>query len=369
LIMFTTFLLASAATSTGFPCNRLNWGWRNAWSTCSIWSYWPVSTTQFPGTGGLENPTTFPNQIRVISTASPSANPSLSVLAPAANSIVPDPNGGFVFAPVGSSTIPSFLCNAAPNTGTGSTTNLRNRCRRALDAYSNLVTLCARPPLTAGARGPNNFAPDWAPAAGHQPHVDNVKGLTINYQFCLLPTGTVGAPSALATPSSQCPGLLGWFTVVFNACGFNSPNVPYLSSPTQPAQVPNFFPQAYTPSGGSSTPSQVSVSTSFLQGGSTPNQAGIICGAPSQSANLAGSPGGTYAFKTSRCRKALDQFGRTASRCNAAWPGAANPQTPSAPVYAAGGWADPLRILATGNSGYSGANTPSGWNLWVPVCN
>jgi hypothetical protein len=331
LIMFLLVATALAGTNIGFPCQRLNWGWRNVWTTCSINSFVPNAAQD----GGLAQA---PTHFRYSSD---------TLLAPvrALNSLG-------VYQPVAAGTVPNLLCANAPATGTGVTANLRNRCRRAIDAYGALVTLCASP---LGVRGPNMLTtPDWAPSGGHAPHSNNVQGLTHNAQMCLLPAGQY-TPSSIQmnSPSTTCPGLLGWFTVVYNACKFSQ--APALNAATGAApNIPNFFPIGGT----------VSIAN-VLNGApvSPQNKAGYFCkagvAAPDAWNDSTGS-GSSNTFRTSRCRKALDQFGRTASRC------ASSTASLTGPAQA-GGYSDVLRFLAVGAGGATVA--PLGINSWAPACN
>jgi hypothetical protein len=334
--MFVFVAAALAGNLIGWPCQRLNWGWRNVWSTCSINSYAPFSANEPPA----QIPTGFRQTLNV-------NVPSVTLH-----------QGGW-YLPTATA-VPTLLCTNAAATGSGSTMNLRNRCRRAVDAYGALVKACQLPPLTAGNRGPsgpNSISPDYAPNAGHQPHVSNVAGLTVNAQFCTMPTGA-RTPNDLATPSTTCPGLLGWFTVVFNACGFaNAPGMAPAFS-TTPIGAP--WTANYFPVGSYATPNVLLATTTGPLNG-----AGYFCTAPNGQGpsgtvgpsawNLVGS-----SFRTSRCRKALDQFGRTAQRCHQ------SAATLSGPAQA-GGYSDPLRFLAVGAA--SGVTVPNGINTWAPACN
>jgi hypothetical protein len=326
LIMF--FLVATAlagGVQIGFPCQRLNWGWRNVWSTCSINSFVPVAAT-----AALDAVT--PNGFQ---------RSSATPLTPLTNLL---PTG--VYTPIGSgasTTVPQNLCSAATLTGTGNSAGLRNRCRRALDAYGALVVQCKSP--TENALTASGLAtPDFVPANGHLPHVANVQGLTWNAQMCLMPAGAY-TPANLNSPSNTCPGLLGWFTVVYSACRFTQ--APGLANaPSVPGNLANYFPLNSVSTAGV-IPANYPVSPQ--------NRAGFFCGtgnAPQSWNDASGT-----AFRTSRCRKALDQFGRTANRC-------ATSAAPFSGPAQAGGYTDPLRLLAVGTG-----NAPSGINSWAPACN
>jgi hypothetical protein len=326
--MFAFVATALAGTvAIGWPCQRLNWGWRTVWTTCSINSFVPAAT---PDSGLTQAPTHYRYS-------------SDSNLAP-----VRVLNTAGVFTPSATAAIPGLLCTNAMATGSGTTANLRNRCRRAIDAYGALVRTCGLPAGVAGViRGPNTLGPDYAPTSGHQPHVLNVQGLGQNAQMCLLPAG-VQTPANIGTPSTTCPGLLGWFTVVFNACGFT--NAPGLSV----AQQPNTpYTAQYFPIGSTAT-------ASVLNGAavSPTNRAGYFCATGGGNIPSSWNDASGTNFRTSRCRKALDQFGRTASRCHLSTLTGTGPSQ-------AGGYSDPLRLLAVG----AAPATPTGINVWAPACN
>jgi len=247
------------AGTIGWPCMRLNWAWRNVWVTCSLHAVTPVNAG---GAGSLP-------------------------LGWMSSTAIP-PGAGFQLGTTGAFTpsIPGAptICNTAPNTG-GSL--LRNRCRRMLDVYGSLVRLCKLTPSVTGAQ--TGAGPDFAPGAHHVPHSDNVVGLAYGAQQCLTP-GT-----SFPSPVNTCPGLLGWFTVVWNACAFtNAAGVGAVNIPNIPAQFD--APSVVAPSYQLATPSKL---------------CGTAVGATSATVwNVKGT-----AFKTSRCRRALDQFGRAGRLC------------------------------------------------------
>jgi len=256
---------------------------------------------------------------------------------------------------------------------------MRNRCRRAMDSYGGLVKQCSLPTGLAPMRGPNNLnPPDWAPDATTVPHVSNMQALTMNARFCILPMGTFGAvPNVMgglggpqAGPAYICPGLLGWFNVVLNACGFtNNPNLnwPWLNTPlAASSNFPNVFPVQTAPLGGGfSTLPQLTQPISGGVGAFGTSPLVTFCGTPSVSTQQGFNVNGPT-FHTSRCRKALDQFGRTAGRCNASPVG-----TGTGPAQA-GGYSDPLRLWAIGhgpNGGVGATLAPDGADSWAPNCN
>lgn len=129
-----------------------------------------------------------------------------------------------------------------------------------------------------------------------------------------------GTP-VVATPANSCPGLIGWYHVVWNACKFTSA-VP------APDIQPKFYPAA-APSGYSA---EELMAPAGLDAAQVPNNiynvvpkyfctTGVTTGIPSSY-----NPKGP-AFRTTTCRRAIDQFGRSAQRCQAtnigAWPSAA----------------------------------------------
>jgi hypothetical protein len=340
MLLFTTTALS--AVVIGWPCQRLNWAWRNVWSTCSINAYVPWDTTGHVTTAQV------PNHFLFTSSA-----PNLVGASTTDHMIVPSG----VFTPKSSAGAgPASLCTTAPATGTGFTAHLRNRCRRAIDAYGTLVKQCVtlNPAVAANTLTPRE---GHAPAALHVPHVDNVKGLTLNAFYCLKPTGYYATPQTMTnTPANTCPGLLGWFTVVFNACGFT--NAPGLHPNQHPNGINSIGPYTahyVTPNG---------LTPNVLTGAAPATPAvGWFCTTGIPTAVNTGVPGswnnkGTI-FKTSRCRKALDQFGRTASRCHMSG-------TPAGNV---GGYEDPLRSLAVGQVAAGQPTGPSGLNVIAPNCN
>jgi len=278
---------------TYWPCSRLNQAWRSVWVTCSISAYGaPIS-------GGAAALGSIPLGYYAGPVAPFTPYLGLSQLDAPSGTYVPGTGGaGDVNAP--------NLCGNSPTTGGNFA---RNRCRRALDTYGNLVKLCQHETLLAtfgAATTAGNGPPDFAPAAGHQPHAQNVMQLAIQAQYCL----TGGVP---LTPSGTCPGLNGWFTVVFNACNFKmAPGVPQ-SSPLNAISpyTPNYFNTAW-----GSLPSGASTTVQFT----TP---AFFCGTATTGPGEWNPSGPT--FRGSKCRKALDIFGRTAYKCT---PGGSAPGTP-----------------------------------------
>jgi len=374
VIMLTFVVTALGAVSIGWPCSRMNWAWRNVWSTCSINSYAPSTIADGGPAWGLG--------LRLTGTNGAPTYPYQML------------NTAGVFGPTtgatGQTTLagtngPMFFCNnmmATGATGVPATSILRNRCRRAIDAYGALVLNC-NTPRSAGLTSASGGTPDYVPNTGHAPHYQNVAGLTSAAQFCYLNVAgvtQVGMPN-LRTPSNTCPGLLGWFTVVFNSCGFT--NIPALA----PNQNGNFDADMALPLGGVVTPWVLSSSTtvgSSVIGSATlnPTMGGYFCNTPvGTGTHYNAAPvinpvswndmryiGGSavpYAstFRTSRCRKALDQFGRQAMRCHTST--AAMPAGPAQ----AGGYSDVLRYLAVGAVGAAGPVSPMGMNIWAPICN
>jgi hypothetical protein len=379
--MFLLVALAASAPVTitqGWPCQRLNWAWRIVWTTCSI-------NVFIPGTSN-ETPANIPSGIRTVGPAGNSlgyvfnqlAAPNLPLAQSQTLQVIPTTGVTFgTFFEADAVPAPQILCQNAPNTGAGVGATVRNRCRRALDSYGQLVKSCGLATGTPGAlRGPNNLnPPDYLPTPQLQPHVSNMQALQLNARFCNLPVGTVGSMPNIFPggpqfgPAYVCPGLMGWFNVVLNACGFtNNPNLnwPNLATPLAANNnFPNIFPtSAGSVGGGFQTLPQVTTPTTGGVGdtaASGPNYA--FCAA--SAANAMNAKGTT--FKTSRCRKALDQFGRTAGRCNASpIGGAAGPNQ-------AGGYSDPLRLWAIGHQTPLSTGlmplAPDGADAWAPNCN
>jgi len=274
------FLFAAASATAvpilgAYPCQRLNWAWRNVWNTCSILSSVPAS-----GAGG--------------------SNAAFFVQTTGALNYVLDTNGQYVPVNGAGNGFGPTLCANSPLTGTNMA---RNRCRRMMDVYGNLVFMCSLGPAKNGA-GPNTGTPDYTPQSGHAPHTTNAKNLGYQAAVCMTGNG-INYPA----PGNTCPGLSGWFNVVWNACSFtNAPSV--ITIPGAPGGLPGLF-----------NVLAIAPSTATLPAGTpnyqmnTPNYLCGASGAPTSTtgpANYAGK--GTW-FRTTRCRKALDAFGRAGARC------------------------------------------------------
>jgi len=117
----------------------------------------------------------------------------------------------------------------------------------------------------------------------------------------------------------------------------NAPGVSALQNMPQAPNGATYVPNYLTTSSNSAA---WSLATPAYLCGSTPELAGNSLTTTTPSIWNSKCP----AFRTSRCRKALDQFGRTAYRCNPT----------VAPSGTAAGNSDPLRWLAAG----IGANAP-----------
>jgi len=275
------FLFASAyATAVpimgAYPCQRLNWAWRNVWNTCSILN-------------------TVPN------TAAGGANPSFFVQGSTGNFQL-DQNGQFLpVAAAGGGNGP-VLCSTSPNTGTN---QARNRCRRMMDVYGNLVWLCSLGPAKTAA-GPNTGTPDYLPQVAHGPHATNAKNLGYQAAVCLTGNGI-----NYMAPGNTCPGLSGWFNVVWNACSFtNAPSV--ATVPGAPAGLPGLFNVlAITPQ---NSPNGLPAGSPTYQMNTPAFLCGSVTTPTSTTGPIAYAGKGTW-FRTTRCRKALDAFGRAGARC------------------------------------------------------
>lgn len=345
--------VALAGTNLGWPCSRMNWAWRNVWSTCSINSYLG---------GAIANAANdvIPAHFR---SAPLNTGPGSAFSAPSTNL-----NAHGVSQPLATGdAVPNMLCQAmAVTRGVGTEVQhqlLRSRCRRAIDAYAGIVNVCRTPSL-GGNRGPiaQGIYPDWAPATTQLPHSENVNNLLAHAQHCFASTNA----ALVRSPSTTCPGLLGWFTVVWNACGFKSRG-PNLLAPA--GTLPENREPFIAPLGETIAPQifLVHTATTGLSplGSEAATPAFIFCsphtGATGADAPYAWNARGT-AFRTTRCRKALDQFGRTAARCGGT-------QLPST-SYAAGmtyhGMKDALRAMAVGSIA---GNVPMGLVNLAPFCN
>lgn len=350
---------ALASTNLGWPCSRLNWAWRNVWSTCSINSYIPTNvapaTADFPPAHFRRAPLSVaesPNQWLQASTGH----------------IAPSFDGtGATTIPAG---IPKAFCDAMLSTNGGTQPGyqlLRNRCRRAVDAYGGIVRVCALPPAQHTFRGPiqgplgSSILSNFEPGASHAPHAANVAALAIHARRC---TDTV-QPGTYWSPASTCPGLQGWWSVVWNVCGFRTyvPNIG--AGGLDHVQGPNVAPlggqlnfpylnMGVTASIGNNNPNAASAPDFAFCSPMVPAAAGTV---PRQW-NMRGPT-----FRTTRCRRALDQFGRTASRCGGSLVPADAAAAPNAPLR---GHQDALRAMF---NGIDTANAPNGLRNLAPLCN
>lgn len=354
MLLLTATALAGAPNLQGWPCSRMNWAWRNVWSTCSINSYVPTNAAaeDFPpahwrkaplrATGGVAGDTVGPtNFLDATGIVSPAVAGSTAAA------------------------VPQMFCDALTNTNQVTTgmaphsqsfSLLRNRCRRAIDAYGGIVRTCSAAPNAnlVGNRGPGaTVFPDFAPAPAHVPHVNNVKLLSLHSQHCFVNSN----PTVLhRSPAATCPGLLGWFTVVWTACSIGTfgPNI--VASPTAAqaglgTHIPGIIPLGDV------------VNAGFGLNGMVvgPNSATapefFFCSPVAGVATPAKWNERGAAFRTSRCRRALDQFGRTANRCGG------SDFAVQGPVA---GSSDPLRFLFTGKDA---ASAPRGLARLAPLCN
>jgi hypothetical protein len=253
----------------------------------------------------------------------------------------------YVATPGLASGVPAAYCQfGAATDGSTQTNYLRNRCRRAVDAYGQITTACSLQPNMLGGvvRGPiPGTTLDWAPQGSHAPHVTNMVNLAEHFKFCYVSTN----PTLLyKSPGTTCPGLLGWFYVVYNSCNFATTGTTI--APT--GQVPMI-----TPLGNVLSPWMVNTGTG------TPYVFNLCGGVATASPAAWFTAGPT--FRTNRCRKALDQFGRTAYRCRY------SPNVPSkiGPNDALITMYDGV-AAATGNA-IAGGGQPMALAKLAPICN
>jgi len=322
-MLFHFVLSAQAAVLIGWPCQRLNWAWRNVWTTCGINTVIPVTQA------ALTLPATTPGGI-FVNQAAPSSSAPLQTSVP--NSQMSTVTGNFNPA---SGNAP-WLCTTGgggfgvvptANTPIYGGTMQRNRCRRMLDVYGNLVSLCATPKLVPRYT-PNLVNPgasDYAPSSAQTPHATNAAALAIMAQECITPGPFM--PSVTTT----CPGLMGWFTVFWNSCAGGigaapgvAPTMP--SAATQPSAL--FFPDYLSPG----TAGWTLTSPLNLCGAGN----GVAGTVSATQWNVAGT-----AFHGTKCRRAIDQFVRTSTKCSAT----GSPYGGSDPLL---GLAAQLRTIAPG---------------------
>jgi len=321
LFYFAVGAQAASAVQIGWPCQRLNWAWRNVWTTCGINTMVPTTTA------ALIVPATTPGGIYFnnIGPASPgTAYVPLSQVSAAG-----------VFVPqniAAGATAPNFCTTGGGGFGVVPTANTpiyggtlqRNRCRRMLDVYGNLVSLCASPKFTPryGPTGANTNGvvqvADWLPVAAMAPHANNAAALAVMAQQCITP-GPL-APTTLGT----CPGLMGWFTVFWNSCAGApgaapgiAPVVPTTVAPAMPSAL--WFPDYLSPNAPQppSTPGggwQLTTPTNLC--GGTPSAFTISA----TEWNVKGT-----SFHGTKCRRSIDQFVRTANKCIAQAAGGSDP--------------------------------------------
>jgi len=308
-MLFVALASSTVAVTGMYPCQRLNWAWRNVWVTCSINNLVPATTSLGGNAAFFTQSSTVAN------------GPAFQV----------DNNGNFVpFTSTASQGNGPYLCTSTLSSGANIA---RNRCRRMLDTYGNLVNLCTMGPVKVGGITANGGTPDFLPATGHIPHTTNAGRLNFQMSYC-----TAGGGLLAPAPGNTCPGLSGWFNVVWNACQFTAGTT--FSTPNAPAGLPNLFAPIFstgltagiTPSTASlpagaptyqmSTPGYLCGTSTTPSVGST--QATPSTGAPATSSSFMGGKG--MWFRTTRCRKALDAFGRAGARCAPSSPTLVPPQ-------------------------------------------
>jgi len=319
IMLFVASALATAVPQQGgWPCSRMNWAWRNVYITCGINQYAPGSGVvagsagaYFAGTLNAPVTSTQGTPLGLFSLGASTSAASAYVFQPAMSG--PNDAGG------------PNLCATGPSTG-GQL--YRDRCRRMMDIYGNLVWLCANP-SKSHASPSATIGPDYTPAAFQAPHGTNAANLKAAVAWCITPIA-----NNFPTPTNVCPGLAGWWNVVWNACSIYDSTRNGVA-PNGPVGIPNFVLHG---TGGAAV-------------GIVPNDATLVvqpltlCGAaatPSAANWNVHGPAGNF---NTRCRRAIDQFGRSSSRCNS---GAAlgTPVTPTV------GSADPLHFLAANLGSY-----------------
>jgi hypothetical protein len=303
-MLFSLFAAANAGSYviTTFPCQRLGWAWRNVWVTCSI-------DTRVPGTMAI------PSSTNAYDAAAPNINEGLNFIGNAAYTVpnidIDIPSGNYYMVP-GFSLNTAAQKNARFCTAVGSPTNpvigVRTACRRAIDLYGSLLELCRNPlrsglrtPVVGNAQAPSNTGGaifvgtqnQWQyaiPGTTMAPHASNVAALNSLQQLC--------ANTAPVSPSTSCPGLVGWFTVVYQACNFNNVKGGTLKPPG--ANTPEYQ-------------TTVAGAWKLVGTGYELNPLGSLCDTTAAS-STAWNPSGP-GFRGTACRRAIDQFTRTANRC------------------------------------------------------
>jgi hypothetical protein len=310
-MLLSLLLGASAGASyviTTYPCQRLGWAWRNVWVTCSIDSRVP-GTLAIPKTGDTSIEASSPNFNEGfnyrggLAYDAPSLDLEVVGTAPTLYSI--SQTAGTLLGNTGKW---SAFCTRIGHPGS-SQLGVRTACRRAIDLYGSLLELCRNPvrakitlPANGVAGAPVAGRLDigtknsWhyaIPHAGIAPHHTNA--VTLNW----LQTQCIAPNTVPLVPYNSCPGLVGWFTVTYQACNFN--NVVANAAAWQKGNTPQYTADA--------VPTTVAANFEKL---TNPN---YLCTTGAVGAN-SWNPSGP-AFRSSACRRALDQFTRTATRCNA----------------------------------------------------
>jgi hypothetical protein len=328
-MLFSLLTTAIAANSviTTYPCQRLGWAWRNVWVTCGI-------DARIPGN------VVIPTAASPINTDSPNynegfnfqgSNPyigsqgelgdlALSQTPTDLNAALAPAVSGGIFGHAGHAphqfgyraTILNgaagndlarltAFCQSVGAVPTG-VTGVRTACRRSIDLYGSLLELCRNPvrartplagsvnPSGGGGRlfaGTKNIWQYATPDATHTPHASNVNVLTFAAQMCVTPG------QAPLGPQNSCPGLTGWWTVAYQACnvaGQFSTAGWVLTPQRQPAVTGKLNP-GWT---------DFASLTEFCDNTATGTDKWMPSGPT---------------FHRSACRRALDQFTRTAARC------------------------------------------------------
>lgn len=327
-MLLSLFLGASAGASyviSTYPCQRLGWAWRNVWVTCSIDARVPGDYIMPTGiTPHYVNAPNFNEGFRSYG-SSPYNAPTLDLNLLAADA--PSQYAVTPFTLVTNSQKALQFCKAVGGAPSIADTNLhmlgvRTACRRAIDLYGSLLELCRNPvrariplmppgnaatptngQLIIGTKNKWTFAgvPSLTVGVPNEgwltPHFANGQTLQYMQHECIAP-GQLGFVA-----NNNCPGIIGWWTVVYQACNIANTN-PFRTAGVN--SEGHYSPRAQaivmdaTKHGVSTTWDSLAVPGAFCRNAATTPDAF--------------NPTGPT-FRGSACRRALDQFARTAHRC------------------------------------------------------